>query len=256
MDKFLLFIPCYNCAQQLPRVLDKVAPIKDLFEEIIVVDNRSNDGTAEVAKALSIHFPQMKVMVNQFNYNLGGSHKVAFNYALSSSKGFTHIIVLHGDDQADINDLLPQLKEGWHHRYDCLLGARFHPESKLIGYSAFRTLGNKILNVVCSIVCKKKVLDMGSGLNMYALKMLKDQAYLQLRNDLTFNIYLLFHTCFENYSIRFFPISWREDDQISNAKVIRQMIIIMGLSIRSLLNPKAVYPLLKAPEEYRYDYLN
>ena len=43
-----------------------------------------------------------KVVRNRENYNLGGSHKVAFDYAVA--QGFTHVIVLHGDDQADIAD--------------------------------------------------------------------------------------------------------------------------------------------------------
>ena len=41
------------------------------------------------------------------NYGLGGSHKVAFGYA--AAHGYEHLVVLHGDDQGAIVDLLPIL---------------------------------------------------------------------------------------------------------------------------------------------------
>lgn len=39
---------------------------------------------------------------------MGGSHKVAFNYAIENN--FDYIIVLHGDDQGSISDMIPVLK--------------------------------------------------------------------------------------------------------------------------------------------------
>ena len=41
---------------------------------------------------------------------MGGSHKVAFNYAIENN--FDYIIVLHGDDQGSISDMIPVLKNG------------------------------------------------------------------------------------------------------------------------------------------------
>ena len=52
-------------------------------------------------------FP-IKVLKNRENYGLGGSHKVAFNYAIENN--FDYIIVLHGDDQGSISDMIPVLK--------------------------------------------------------------------------------------------------------------------------------------------------
>ena len=50
-SKILVFIPAYNCIKQLPRVLSKFIPeIQKLFIQILVVDNRSEDGTIDVAK--------------------------------------------------------------------------------------------------------------------------------------------------------------------------------------------------------------
>lgn len=79
----LLFIPAYNCAAQISRVLAKLTPeIASLFAEIIVVENRSTDNTLTVASEglATIKGCKVTLLQNDENYNLGGSHKVAFNY--------------------------------------------------------------------------------------------------------------------------------------------------------------------------------
>lgn len=45
---------------------------------------------------------------NDENYGLGGSHKVAFDYALNNA--YDYVVVLHGDDQGSIANLLPYLR--------------------------------------------------------------------------------------------------------------------------------------------------
>ena len=241
MNKTLLFIPAFNCASQIHRVLLSILPHASLFQQILLIDNQSQDGTvAESRRAIDeLGLENTKILINPVNISLGGSHKVAFDFALK--EGFNKVVVLHGDDQADIADLVAEIKVGAHLGTDCLLGARFHPDSRLIGYSRFRIFGNLLLNLMCSLVCRRRILDMGSGINLYSSEFLKDTRYRNFSNDLTFNIFLLFHACFNNYKIKFFPISWKEEDQISNAKVFRQMWIILGLCFKTLLCRNSLY---------------
>jgi len=160
MDKILLFIPCYNCEKQIVRVLAQLTPdVMKFISEVIVVNNRSTDGTEAAVLDYRQKNPQipLKLLRNDENYNLGGSHKVAFEYAINN--GFDYVIVLHGDDQGHIEDLLPLLRSGEYHKYDCCLGGRFMRGSVLSGYSAFRTFGNVVYNLLYSIVCRYKVYD-------------------------------------------------------------------------------------------------
>ena len=49
MKKILLFIPCFNCQKQIIRVLNSLDDkIIDSFEQILIIDNRSNDNTQRV----------------------------------------------------------------------------------------------------------------------------------------------------------------------------------------------------------------
>jgi len=122
-DRILLFIPCYNCAPQIGRVLSQVnGPVASRIAEVLVLDNGSSDGTvdAAIAAAPQVAAPQLTIARNHKNYNLGGSHKAAYRYA--SRNGFTHVVTLHGDDQGDLRDLLPTLDAGnLKSKYDVLI---------------------------------------------------------------------------------------------------------------------------------------
>lgn len=229
-DKILLFIPGYNCEDQITRVLDQIdESILEYLNEIIMVNNVSTDSTEEkvIEYSMSNSRVPIKLLRNSENYGLGGSHKVAFNYAIRNC--FDYIIVLHGDDQGDIHDLLPILRKRIYKKYDCCLGARFMIGSKLKGYSKFRTFGNVIYNMLFSIVLKRKIYDLGSGLNLYDVKILKDRFWLNFPDKLTFNYCMIMAADYYKHRVRFFPISWREEDQVSNVKMMNQAINVLEM---------------------------
>ena len=172
--KILVFIPMYNCEKQIVRVLSHFTPeVQNLFTEILIIDNKSQDQSVDSAKSSISQMKEIKVTLiqNKENVSLGGSHKVAFNYALE--KNYDFCVVLHGDDQGNINDFIPFRLSGEFMKYDAFLGGRFSPNSKLIGYSKFSILGNLVFNFILSLSTRTKIYDLGSGLNCYKLDFLK-----------------------------------------------------------------------------------
>ena len=127
-DRILLFIPAYNCEKQIVRVLDQLNPaIMAFITKVIVVNNRSTDNTETAVTDYMHAHANMPITLlrNRENYGLGGSHKVAFKYAIDH--GYDYVMVLHGDDQGSISDFLPVLAKGYYRKHDCVLGARFMP---------------------------------------------------------------------------------------------------------------------------------
>jgi dolichol-phosphate mannosyltransferase len=253
MNKVLLFIPCYNCELQIVRVLKKIdIKVQTRFSEIIVVDNRSLDSTVSKAIELASSFKvPYKVFKNKENYNLGGSIKVAINYALNN--GYTHIAVLHGDDQGNINDLLP-IVDDLDAASSLNIGARFHTKSILRGYSFVRTLGNRILNLVCGIINHRKIDDLIAGINLFESKIFADKVYKNFPNNLTFDAHLLQYAIYKGYSINYFPITWSEEDQISNAKVLRQATIILRFFVEYFILRGKVFAKNKSGRDNDFAY--
>lgn len=237
MEKILLFIPGYNCEKQITRVLSQIDElILKYVNEVIMVNNISTDNTEQKVLEFAKQHPNipLKLLRNNENYGLGGSHKTAFNYAIENK--FDYVIVLHGDDQGNIQDLLPILEDGSYKKYDCCLGARFKKGSKLQGYSKFRTFGNIVYNTLFSIVVRKKIYDLGSGLNIYNTNILKNEFYIKFPDKLTFNCYMILASSYYKHTILFFPISWREDDQVSNVRMVSQALETLKLLFRYFIN--------------------
>ena len=238
-EKILLFIPAYNCEKQVIRVLKQLD--KEVFEiinEVIVINNRSTDNTENVVKEYIGNNKKynIKLLRNKENYGLGGSHKVAFDYA--KNNGYDYVIILHGDDQGRIKDMLPFIKEKKHLEYDCLLGARFMKGSKLEGYSKFRTFGNRVYNLLFSIVVRKRIYDLGAGLNLYSVKMIENEFYKKFPDNLMFNYCMILASNYYNHNITFVPISWREDDQVSNVKMVSQAFTVLKMLFEYFINKK------------------
>ena len=218
----------YNCENQIIRVLSQINDKnKKYFSQIIVVDNRSTDNSEQAVIDYSKSHPDLPIQLykNDENYGLGGSHKVAFNYAIENN--FDYVIVLHGDDQGDISDLVPFLDSKQYKEYDCFLGARFMKGSKLQGYSKFRTFGNYVYNFLFTLGVGYKVYDLGSGLNMYKVDSLKDKFYWKFIDNMMFNYCMLLGTTYYKLKTKYFPILWREEDQVSNVKLTSQAIKVL-----------------------------
>lgn len=240
MDKVLLFIPMYNCEKQITRVLNQLTDeVCSYLSEIIIINNRSTDNGENVVenylqeKVLPV---KVSILRNDDNYGLGGSHKVAFRYAIENK--FDYIILLHGDDQGDISNILPYLRTREYAKYDCFLGARFMKGSQLQGYSRFRTFGNRVYNGLFSIGCGYKVYDLGSGLNMYKVSILENEFYIKYKDNLVFNYCMIMGSSFYKHKVKFFPIVWREDDQVSNVKMVNQAFTVLKLLVSFVINKK------------------
>ena len=254
-DKILLFIPGYNCEKQIIRVLNQLNnEVMKYITEIIFVNNRSTDNSENVVLNYKKKNPQLPLHIlrNDYNYNLGGSHKVAFKYALDNQ--FDYVIVLHGDDQGNIKDILPILESKEYKNYDCMLGARFMKKSILEGYSKFRTFGNRVYNLLFSLVVHKRIYDLGSGLNMYSIKMLSTNFYHKFPDKLTFNYCMILASHYYKHKIKFFPITWREDDQVSNVKLTSQAFNVLKMLTKYLFKHSYIKSELRDVDIDKYTY--
>jgi glycosyltransferase involved in cell wall biosynthesis len=224
----MLFVPMYNCAPQIGRALAQVTPdLAAHLAEVFVLDNGSSDGGVDAALRAGRAIRGVPVVVarNRRNQGLGGSHKLAFERCLQ--QGYDGVVVFHGDDQGRLVDLMPSL--GALADVDCVLGARFARGSRLQGYSLHRIAANIAFNVLFSALFGRWLSDLGSGLNAYRRAFLERVSWRRCADDLTFNYHLLFRTLAEGASTMFVPISWREEDQVSNAKLVRHGVQMLRL---------------------------
>lgn len=223
MAKVIVIVPSYNCAPQIPRVLAGFdEKLLNRIAEVVVVNNHSTDDTVAAAlkAAKKIGSSKIKVCTNKENVSLGGSHKVGFFYG--KKVGAEYVAILHGDNQAETQELHNMLDiiEA-DPKVDAVLGSRFMKGSKLKGYDWKRIWGNRVLNVAYSILMFRKTKDLGSGLNIFKLSALDDDTVINFGDDLGFNFDLLLYLYTSGAKVVFTPITWKEEDQVSNARNVK-----------------------------------
>ena len=64
---------------------------------------------------------------------------------------------------------------------------------------------------------------------MYKVKILNKSDYHKFPDGLTFNYIMLIYSILKKHRIKFFPIFWKEDDQISNVKLLNHGISMLKL---------------------------
>jgi|LakMenEpi03Aug12_release.lakeMendotaPanAssembly.Ray.scaffolds.fasta_scaffold322909_2 dolichol-phosphate mannosyltransferase len=217
MLNFILVIPTFNCANQIQRVLTSMSKHNiDFFNEVLIIDNRSDDNTVNVAqKIIEERGLDVTIFQTKQNQSLGGTHKLAFDYAIQNQYDF--IAILHGDDQAEIYDLLNMCKLASDLKYS-ILGSRFSLKSKRINYNPKRVVGNIVLNVLYSLRFLRIIKDLGSGINLFRTSQIEKINYRYFANSLTFNYELLISFIKNKEKFHFYPVTWKEEDQNSNAK--------------------------------------
>lgn len=219
MEKILVGVPCYNCAPQIVRVIAALSELQlPATMTVVFVDNGSTDGTLEAVLAAATHLPRYLVLKNLRNYGLGGSQRILFGHALAH--GFDRVAILHGDDQAvpaELALLLGHVAERRCH----VLGSRFSAGARRIGYQRSRVLGNLGLNLFFSVVLRRRIEDLGSGLNLFDVELLRQIDLRTLGRGFSFNFELLLSFIDHRQPFEFYPITWRETDQTSNARNLR-----------------------------------
>lgn len=232
--KVLLFIPAYNCEKQIIRSLRKIQDMdKFSFFEIFIVNNQSKDNTLTEALnyKLDKQFYKLTIVSNSINIGLGGTHKMAFQYAIDNH--FDGCLILHGDDQGNILDTPFEL----FNKDIFLFGSRFKFKSQLVNYSQFRIFGNLVFNFIASLLCFKVISDFGgSGLNYFPTSKLRSHNFWKYPDDLTFHAYLLLNIIKMQQSFIYFPVTWSESDQISNVKLVSQTIKYLKILFKFFSN--------------------
>ncbi len=237
----LLFIPVYNCKIQIKRLIEKIEKNKlESIKEILFVDNRSTDGTLEtIIEETSDFKKKTTIILNDNNYGLGGSHKVAMKYAMNNN--YKDLLVFHGDDQGNVDDLEMIISSDTERNYDFILGSRFMKKSILKNYSFIRIAGNIFFNLIFSVITLKKLSDLGSGLNLLRLDNLDIDQIESFPDNLTFNYYLILYICFFKKKFLFVPITWSEEDQISNVKYFNHVFQMFKIILNFLISKKKFF---------------
>lgn len=114
-ERFAVAIPAFEAAPSIAAVVGRVLAIG---AEVIVVDDGSEDGTGDAARACGV-----PVLTNPVNLGKGRALKVAFDHLFAS--GYDAVVTLDADGQHPPEEI-PKILAPWREGADLVLGTRAH----------------------------------------------------------------------------------------------------------------------------------
>ena len=163
MSLVLIVIPTYNEADNLPTLLEAIhhaAP----NAHILVADDGSPDGTADIAEGILSAFPGSLVLRRTRERGYGHSCRDGFRYALEH--GYDYVLTLDADwshDPVAIPKILEALEAG----NDLVIGSRYSHGISVVNWPLRRVLLSIFANNYVRAILRLPVQDCTSGYRGY-----------------------------------------------------------------------------------------
>ena len=165
----LVILPTYNEAENIFEVLDRIRAAVP-SAEVLVVDDGSPDGTAELAESWAAdHGGQVSVLRRASKSGLGSAYRAGFAHGLAS--GFDALIEMDSDLQHD-PAALPELIAAVDNGADLAIGSRYVPGGSIPNWPRHREWLSRGGNRYAGFVLGLQVRDATAGFRCYAAPML------------------------------------------------------------------------------------
>jgi len=131
MLRTLIVLPTYQEADNIAEVLRRLRAAVP-YADILVVDDASPDGTADLAKAVAHQLGAIDVMLRPAKAGLGSAYRAGF--AEGQARGYDVLVEMDSDlshDPAALPDLLRAVEGG----SDLVIGSRYVPGGSIPGWS-------------------------------------------------------------------------------------------------------------------------
>ena len=200
MSKVVIIIPTYNEKENIGRMIDvlesEIFPkIKTAQMEVLVVDDKSPDGTAEIVKEKMKSFKNVTLNLGN-KQGLGAAYKRGMDYAMKEMKADA-VIEFDADFQHDpkhIIDLVEKFDEG----FDYVIGSRFVeggsiPKDWGIERKFLTIYGGLFSRTVLFFPNINKVKDVSTGLKLTRVKGVLDKVdFSKVANDFCYKTQILY----------------------------------------------------------------
>ena len=236
MAESLVIVPTYNEKDNIQTVVERVNAL-GIDIDILVVDDNSPDGTAEIVKELQTKYENLHLMERVGKLGLGSAYVAGFRWALK--RDYEYILEMDADlshNPFDIPRLINRAKEG----YDVVIGSRYCNGVNVIHWPIKRLILSYGANKYTRMITGLPIKDCTSGFKCYRREVLESIDLERIKSSgYSFQIEMKFRAWKKGFSLVEVPIIFEERSEgrskMTKAIIYEAVFMVWKLKILSLL---------------------
>ncbi len=233
-------MPAYNEEKGISGVVERLCGLElGVPTFVLVVNDGSTDGTAEILEDLKRRFPPLRVIEHRQNQGYGAALKTGFGRAE------TEVVVITDADGTYPEDRIPDLLERIDDGFDMAVGARLGAD---VHIPLIRRPAKAALRHLASFLAGATIPDLNSGLRAFRRDFVLEYRPI-LPNGFSFTTTITLAAMTNGHPVDYIKINYAHRAGSSKIRPIRDTLGFTALIIRTVLyfNPlKVFYPLTLA----------
>jgi glycosyltransferase involved in cell wall biosynthesis len=220
-SKVIIVMPAYNAEGTLEKTIRDIP--KDFGDEIILVDDSSEDDTVNIAKGL-----KLTVISHDRNMGYGANQKTCYDEALK--RGADIVIMIHPDYQYD-SSLAPLFAELIEKGIcDIILGSRVRTRKECLdsGMPLYKYISNRLLTILENLITGQNLSEWHTGYRAYSRKVLENIPYHKNSNGFVFDSQFLIQAAYLGFRIGDLPVPCRYIDEASSINFGKGIVYGIG----------------------------
>lgn len=236
-NETLVIVPTYNEAHNISKIIETVMRL-DEPSDILIVDDGSPDGTADIVKKKSEDYPgRVHLIERSGKLGLGTAYVEGFRFALDHD--YNYICEMDADfshDPMDIPRLVEQVKMG---SADVAVGSRYSNGISIINWPLTRLILSYSANLYARMITGLPIFDTTAGFKCIHRNVLETISIDRIKsNGYAFQIELHFRAWKAGFTISEVSIIFREREEgvskMSKSIVWEAIWRVWSLKVKSI----------------------
>jgi len=221
ISKAVVVVPTYNEAENVGGLIPEILA-KDERLSVLVVDDNSPDGTADVVKSLPGFGDRILILERPLKQGLGAAYIAAFQWILANTD-FEAIFEMDADFSHSPDALPNFLKEIDSH--DLVLGSRYLEGITVVNWPLRRLILSVGANIYARFVTGMPIKDSTGGFKCFRRTTMEMLPLENIKSDgYSFQIEMNYHCWKRRLRIKEIPITF-EDRQVGVSKMSKRIIV-------------------------------
>ncbi len=219
--KALIVVPTYNERENIALLIERIFALA-IDVRVVVADDNSPDGTANVVRSLQDKYPHLKLILRPKKMGLGRAYLDSFRQVLKDYDDVDAVFSMDADFSHK-PEYVPEMLKTLEH-CDLVIGSRYTAGGGLQNWPLFRILLSRFANAYAQLITMVPFTDLTSGFHCFRAKTLtRILEYPIAADGYAFLVELKYLACKEGFVVREFPIIF-EDRRRGESKISKRVI--------------------------------